>query len=755
MNRKNWWELLAQKKEEEKTPWKYTPPSERYKRPEPTVETAPLEIRGRTRGIGITTPEIIEPEKPSRTRGIGAEDIREIPETKDKVQFVRTVPEGWYKEGKLIDTIQTFNSSLLQVGYMSKQFFHDMGTKLLNQPVAEDVEVGGRYGEKKIIPMDIANERKRENILAGQKAYDATKKGYEALLMRHPEWVPRIEYQGSFIENIKQNPMMLVDPGYISQIASESLAFSLGTMTITAAATAASGGNIFVGGLTMFMTMYPQEAQGMFETLKEHGFTEDEALKTTTWSAALITAIEASEDVYLLTKLVPGLRKPIVESASNAIAKTLVKPTIRSYFQTAGTEAFKTVGMETGEEIAQALTEDLTIRIVDKTHEVLPDLAEITGRTIVSSLGFGAISGYQSGIQQYRQNMITMAMEADKVKNDNPDIKKSVNEMLKAVKKAEEEETTPKTPIKTGSVYIADVFRGKKEGVTPTDEGLFGSGTYFSTSEEYAATYGKVKKTKVKLYNPFVINDQKEADAFFDKYTRPERKKAIDEGKTPKEANEIAAKTTNKKLVDLGYDGIIARDIIEKGDEVVVFDVPKSEIKIAEPTLEELDVSGTVEQVEQADITYAGTEEVGDVEAPKVEPELDESLFTAEEQEIYTEQKPLEQIKAEEDKLRETLKTETKSLKEFERQKQSMESLYKKYVRTKRDELNKERSKPKDEIEAIAFGQVQMRTPVHTKTEWKEALGPGHYAKIFSTNPNLSRPDVIANVSPYQPKTGW
>jgi len=385
---------------------KYVPQSERNIKPEPTepiLKTAPLEVSGRTRGIGTTAlkTDSLLGGILGRTRGLET-STPYIPKEKDKVQFVRAVPEGWYKEGKLIDTIQVFNSSLLHVGYQTAQFFHDMGTKLMNQPVTEDVEVGGRYGIKKTIPMDIANERKRENILAGQKAYDATKKGYEALLKRHPEWVPRVEYQGSFIENIKKNPMMLLDAGYMSQIVAESLAFSLGTMTITAGATAASGG----------------------------GFTEDEALKATTWSAALITATEASEDIYLLTKLVPGLRKEVVHGVSNAITKSLIKPTTRSFFQAAGTQGLKTVGAETGEEIVQALTEDLTIRIKDKTHEVLPDLAEIAGRTIVSSLGFGAITGYQSGMQQYKQNMLTMAMEANKVKDANPDIKKSVQEML-------------------------------------------------------------------------------------------------------------------------------------------------------------------------------------------------------------------------------------------------------------------------------------------------------------------------------------
>ena len=743
---------------------KYVPPNERNIAPEPiepTLKTSSLEVQGRTRGIGTTVPEIkspieiasrtggIQPEiKPgilNRTRGISAADIEKFkPQPKPKPEPIyKAVPEGWYKEGKIIDAVQTFNQGLLYVGYQTCQFFHDFLPKYMNQPVTEDVEVGGRLGIKRTLPMDEVNERKRENILAGQEAYDRTKKGYEALLARHPEWVPRVEYQGSFIENIKKNPLLLFDYGYISQIMAESLAFSLGTMTITAAATAASGGNPFVGGLAMFMVMYPQEAQQMFETLQEHDFTEEEALKTATWSAAIITAIEASEDIYLLGKLVPGLKKPLVGTATKTITKTLVKPTMRSYLKVAGTDALKTISGETLEEIAQAFTEDETIRIVDKTHEILPDLAEISARTFVSSLGFGAVSGYQGAMQQYRTNMLNMAIEADKVKNNNPDIKKSVSEVLQKVKKTEETQTTPRTEIKTGHVYLADVFRGMKEGA-PTDEGLFGKGTYYTTNEEYAAGYGEVHKAKVKLYNPFVINNQAEAQAFWDKFTKPERKKAIDAGKTSKEANEIASMKAHKKLVDLGYDGVIARNIQEKGDEVVVFDVSKA-MKVM-PIPVELDTSGTIEQVEQAEITYAGTEEVGDVGTPQIGIEY-ESLFTEEEQALYSENKPVEKIKEEEDRLRETLKTETKSLNDFKKKKKGLERLYKKAIRALRDELNAQSEiiTEGDEIQAYAYGRIKMRTPVQTKTEWQDTLGPGHYARIFSDNPNLSSPDVVAN----------
>ena len=402
---------------------KYLSPHERYKKPEPTFETPTTQIEGRIRGMGDNAP-IQSPATIGRTRGISADDIQEFPEPEETV---RAIPEGWYAESKFTDMVQDLYVGLVHVGYMSKQFFHDMGTKAINQPVTEDVEVGGRYGMKDIIPMDVANERKRENILAGQRAYNATKKGYEKWLLAHPEYVPRVEYQGSFIENIKKNPTMLLDPGYIGHIVADSAAFSMGTMTITAAATMASGGNILIGMLAMFMTMYPQEAQQMFETLQENGMTEEEALRTASWSAALITGIEASSDAYVLMKMIPGLKKPTIGQAAKTITKVLTKPKHVTPLKAGAINYLKVKFEEVGEEIGQALTEDLTIRIVNKNHEVLPDVPEIAGRTWMATTGFAMVAGYQGTITQYRTNMLNIAIEAEKKKDEDALLKKKCN----------------------------------------------------------------------------------------------------------------------------------------------------------------------------------------------------------------------------------------------------------------------------------------------------------------------------------------
>jgi len=132
--------------------------------------------------------------------------------------------------------------------------------------------------------------------------------------------------------------------------------------------------------------------------------------------------------------------------------------------------------------------------------------------------------------------------------------------------------------IETGKTYKATVYRGTVEGKPPTDPGIYGKGTYFTTDKEVAETYGEVKASSVELRNPFVINTQEEADKFWNEVTRPARKKAIKEGKTPKQADEIAAVEARKYLEDLGYDGVVARGIVIEKDEVVVFK-PKATAK--------------------------------------------------------------------------------------------------------------------------------------------------------------------------------
>jgi len=165
--------------------------------------------------------------------------------------------------------------------------------------------------------------------------------------------------------------------------------------------------------------------------------------------------------------------------------------------------------------------------------------------------------------------------------------------VLQDIKVAEEIKVTPVTPeVTTGKPYTATVYRGYKVGGAPVDEGLFGKGTYYTTSKEYAETYDGKEVMTVTLKNPFVINTQQEAETFWNETTRPAREQAINEGKTVEEADELAAQAARAWLESKGYDGLIARNIIEKGDEVVVFHpekaLPKAEEGVGEVTIAEL-----------------------------------------------------------------------------------------------------------------------------------------------------------------------
>lgn len=132
--------------------------------------------------------------------------------------------------------------------------------------------------------------------------------------------------------------------------------------------------------------------------------------------------------------------------------------------------------------------------------------------------------------------------------------------------------------VESGKPYKSVVYRGAKEGVGPVDEGLFGKGTYFSSNPKYAQTYGDITVSEIELKNPFVIKSQQEAREFWNTFSYPKKQEILNRGGTMKEADEAAAKAMRDSLEKLGYDGIVARDIIEHGDEVIAF-YPEKVIK--------------------------------------------------------------------------------------------------------------------------------------------------------------------------------
>ena len=259
---------------------------------------------------------------------------------------------------------------------------------------------------------------------------------------------------------------------------------------------------------------------------------------------------------------------------------------------------------ETAQEVAMVPIERAIDNLMYSEEETLFPIKEMVEAGVgglAMSLMLGALGSTSSSIRSFTETKVDKMLKHDiTMREGTLDIaEKIVDETVESeiIPVGEKKEFLPEKPVTKEEApaqkvepYTAKVYRGTDEEYKPVDPGLFGKGTYHTTNKEYAKTYGKVKSSTVTLKNPFIINDQKEATAFWDEVTQPARKKAIAEGKTSEEANEIAAVTAREYLESKGYDGVVARNIIAEGDEVVVFARP-------EPTAEETFVKKNMHKV--------------------------------------------------------------------------------------------------------------------------------------------------------------
>lgn len=167
----------------------------------------------------------------------------------------------------------------------------------------------------------------------------------------------------------------------------------------------------------------------------------------------------------------------------------------------------------------------------------------------------------------------------------------------------------------TGKPYQVRAFRGVSEK-TPVDEGMYGKGTYYTTSEEYAAGFGEVGAYDIKLKNPYVASTNE-----VEELGRSAREQAIAEGKSIVEQNEIASQTIRDILEKRGHDGIVMP--YATGQEIIVFKAApkvaekKSWEKIKESTrvaLEQRGVSGD-ELLNAMDLGDELTEKGGQISA--------------------------------------------------------------------------------------------------------------------------------------------
>ena len=139
----------------------------------------------------------------------------------------------------------------------------------------------------------------------------------------------------------------------------------------------------------------------------------------------------------------------------------------------------------------------------------------------------------------------------------------------------------PEIHVETGEKYTAVVYRGIREkGVPPLDEGLYGKGTYYTSNYNWAETYGKVSTQKVTLENPYVVRSESELAELRD-IARNLRQEGLVREMVPKDIETFVAEGIREEIEGRGHDGIIAQNLVTKGEEIVVFH-PKKSISKAE-----------------------------------------------------------------------------------------------------------------------------------------------------------------------------
>lgn len=132
--------------------------------------------------------------------------------------------------------------------------------------------------------------------------------------------------------------------------------------------------------------------------------------------------------------------------------------------------------------------------------------------------------------------------------------------------------------------YERVMYRGTRG--KPVDEGMYGKGTYFSSSEEYAAQFGEVTTSRVTLQKPF----QPKTIGELDDIGNPIWLKAREKGLSYNDALEAKSQGIRSQLEKQGYDGIVLPKTPSGYQEAIVFHpekavkiIPKAKAKIPPP----------------------------------------------------------------------------------------------------------------------------------------------------------------------------
>ena len=334
--------------------------------------------------------------------------FKELAEYKRHEQRYSYIPES---KGK--DILDNFILGSANIWHRSKQYFKSLLPNVIFQESKGTMHLGGvELDYRPEEDVEEINQKKRELREVYKEKYEAGEQAYENWLLKHPEYIPRPEWDGGVLENIKNNPSLLLDPAYWGYVAAGTAPFTLAIMGTTLLATSAVGATLPVGilGMSKALTQsllggtagiaaaYPLQAQDLYEDLLENGATEAQAANLSAPIGAIIALVEVLGDLPILAAVSKPFQKVLYGNIKNeVIQKVLADPILK------GVTTFITSEIsETLEEVVQEAIQDATVKTVNNERKILENIGEITVATLIATAPFSIMGG----IGDYRATKI-------------------------------------------------------------------------------------------------------------------------------------------------------------------------------------------------------------------------------------------------------------------------------------------------------------------------------------------------------------
>ena len=320
---------------------------------------------------------------------------------------------SYIPESKIKDCVDALVLGSANIWHRTKQFFKDLLPNAVFQESKGTMHLGGvELDYRPEEDVEEINQKKRELREVYKEKYEAGEQAYENWLLKHPEYIPRPEWDGGVLENIKNNPSLLLDPGYWGYVAASTAPFTIAILGVATLASATAGVALpagilgmskaltqsILGGVAGIGAAYPLQAQDLYEDLIENGATEAQAANLSIPLGAVIALVEVLGDLPLLASFSKPFQKVLYGNIKNeVIKKALANPIIK------GATTFVTAEIsETLEEVVQEAIQDATVKTVNNERKILENIGEITVATLIATAPFSIMGG----IGDYRATKI-------------------------------------------------------------------------------------------------------------------------------------------------------------------------------------------------------------------------------------------------------------------------------------------------------------------------------------------------------------